>query len=231
MAEHQFCVQRDVLEALQKRPDLLILCNPNNPTGQLLDQELSDEIAVQCQRQGTRLLMDECFSDFLEDAEKHTLLPQLAENPQIFILRAFTKMYGMAGLRLGYGICSDVALIRRMEAVSQPWNVSVPAQAAGIAAVKEIAFAEKSRALIAEQKAYLLEGLRKAGVEVFGFAANYIFFRAEAGLEKAMREAGFLIRDCGNFDGLTEGYYRIAVRGREENEEFLNTLNRVLGKM
>ena len=129
LAEHQFCVQRDVLEALKKRPDLLILCNPNNPTGQLLDQELSDEIAVQCQRQGTRLLMDECFSDFLEDAEKHTLLPQLAENPQIFILRAFTKMYGMAGLRLGYGICSDVALIRRMEAVSQPWNVSVPAQA------------------------------------------------------------------------------------------------------
>ena len=118
-----------------------------------------------------------------------------------------------------------------MEAVSQPWNVSVPAQAAGIAAVKEIAFAEKSRALIAEQKAYLLEGLRKAGVEVFGFAANYIFFRAEAGLEKAMREAGFLIRDCGNFDGLTERYYRIAVRGREENEKFLNTLNRVLGKM
>ena len=118
-----------------------------------------------------------------------------------------------------------------MEAVSQPWNVSVPAQAAGIAAVKEIAFAEKSRALIAEQKAYLLEGLRKAGVEVFGFAANYIFFRAEAGLEKAMREAGFLIRDCGNFDGLTEGYYRIAVRGREENKKFLNALNRVLGKM
>ena len=231
LAEHQFCVQRDVLEALKKRPDLLILCNPNNPTGQLLDQELSDEIAVQCQRQGTRLLMDECFSDFLEDAEKHTLLPQLAENPQIFILRASTKMYGMAGLRLGYGICSDAALIRRMEAVSQPWNVSVPAQAAGIAAVKEIAFAEKSRALIAEQKAYLLEGLRKAGVEVFGFAANYIFFRAEAGLEKAMREAGFLIRDCGNFDGLTEGYYRIAVRGREENKKFLNTLNRVLGKM
>lgn len=226
LPEHQFCVQRDILEALKKRPDLLILCNPNNPTGQLLDQELSEEIAVQCQRQGTRLLMDECFSDFLEDAEKHTLLSKVAENPQIFILRAFTKMYGMAGLRLGYGICSDVALIRRMEAVSQPWNVSVPAQAAGIAAVKETAFVEKSRALIAEQKAYLLEGLQKADVKVFGSAANYIFFRAEEGLEKAMREAGFLIRDCGNFDGLTEGYYRIAVRGREENEKFLEALKK-----
>ena len=101
LPEHQFCVQRDILEALKKRPDLLILCNPNNPTGQLLDQELSEEIAVQCQRQGTRLLMDECFSDFLEDAEKHTLLSKVAENPQIFILRAFTKCMAWQGSDLG----------------------------------------------------------------------------------------------------------------------------------
>ncbi len=222
-----FCLQDSFLDEISGDTDVVVLCNPNNPTGQLIPQQLSEAIARRCAEQQVYLLMDECFSDFLEDGATHSLLPQVEKNANIFVLRAFTKMYGMAGLRLGYGICSDVELIRRMEQVSQPWNVSVPAQAAGLAATTETEFVEKSRKLIAEQKTVLLNGLSAAGVKVYGSAANYIFFRAEPGLEERMRQKGFLIRNCGNFDGLQEGYYRIAVRGEADNQTFLKALMQV----
>ena len=111
--DEDFQLQEEFLEQIQKDTDVVVLCNPNNPTGQLIDQKLSEQIAVRCAKTGTCLLMDECFHDFLEDGMAHTLLPLVAENPKIFLLKAFTKMYGMAGLRLGYGICSDVELIRK----------------------------------------------------------------------------------------------------------------------
>lgn len=222
--EEDFCLQDTFLEQIQEDTDVVVLCNPNNPTGQLIDQKLSEQIAERCAQSGSYLLMDECFHDFLEDGQQHTLVPKLGQNAKIFVLKAFTKMYGMAGLRLGYGICSDTALIRRMEAVSQPWNVSVPAQAAGIAATKEEEFVQKSRTLMAEQKAVLLAGLRDAGLNVYGFAANYIFFQAKPGLEERLRQKGFMIRNCGNYDGLREGFYRIAVRGEADNQAFLSAL-------
>lgn len=219
-----FCLQPSFADEISTDTDIVCLCNPNNPTGQLIDQKLLEQIAGRCRKMGTYLLMDECFQDFLEAGGMHTLLPQAKENPNLFVLRAFTKMYGMAGLRLGYGICSDTALIRRMEQVSQPWNVSVPAQAAGIAAAKELEFAAESRAQIAEQKKRLVAGLKAAGLKVYGSAANYIFFRAEPGFDTRMYRAGFMVRNCGNYDGLTEGFYRIAVRGEAENRAFLRAL-------
>ena len=222
--EEEFCLQESFADAISTDTDMVCLCNPNNPTGQLIDQELLERIAIRCQETGTYLLMDECFHDFLEAGGAHTLLSQVKENPKLFVLRAFTKMYGMAGLRLGYGICSDTDLIRRMEQVSQPWNVSVPAQAAGIAAAKEQEFVTESRQRITEQKKLLLAGLEAAGLKVYGAAANYIFFRAEPGFDTQMYRAGFMIRNCGNYDGLTEGFYRIAVRGEADNRAFLQAL-------
>ena len=204
--------------------DMVFLCNPNNPTGQLIDREVLEQVADYCQKTDTCLLLDECFHDFLEEGSVHTLLPRVKENPKLFVLRAFTKMYGMAGLRLGYGICSDTELIRRMEQVTQPWNVSVPAQAAGIAAAREQEFVAVSRQMITEQKKLLLAGLEAAGVKVYGSAANYIFFREAPGFDTRMYRAGFMVRNCGNYDGLTEGFYRIAVRGEADNRAFLQAL-------
>ena len=219
-----FCLKESFLNQIQKDTDVVVLCNPNNPTGQLIRQELSEKIAEKCDETDTYLLMDECFHDFLEEGESHTLLPKVTDNKKIFILKAFTKMYGMAGLRLGYGICSDTELIDRMRQVSQPWNVSVPAQTAGIAALQETAFAERSRKEVAIQKSYLIRGLTEAGMQIYGSAANYIFFQAEPGFDEKMRREGFMIRNCGNYDGLREGFYRIAVRGEADNQAFLAAL-------
>lgn len=222
--DEAFCLQKRFVNEIPMDTDMVCLCNPNNPTGQLIDREVLEQVADYCQKTDTCLLLDECFHDFLEEGSVHTLLPRVKENPKLFVLRAFTKMYGMAGLRLGYGICSDTELIRRMEQVTQPWNVSVPAQAAGIAAAREQEFVAVSRQMITEQKKLLLAGLEAAGAKVYGSAANYIFFREEPGFDTRMYRAGFMVRNCGNYDGLPEGFYRIAVRGEADNRAFLQAL-------
>lgn len=222
-----FRVTEDILSHITPQTDMLFLCNPNNPTGEVVERELLEKVLRKCEQAGTLLVVDECFNDFLEEPEKYTMMPFVEKSENLFILKAFTKMYAMAGLRLGYGICSDGALIDRMERISQPWRVSIPAQAAGIAAVKETEFVEKSRREIGIQKKKMLDAMCDMGYQVYGSKANYIFFEGEHHLGEQMKERGFLIRDCSNYQGLHLGFYRIVVRGEEDNKAFLQALKEI----
>ena len=119
--------------------------------------------------------MDECFIDLTDDPARHTMKPLLEEYPRLFLLKAFTKLYAMPGLRLGYGLCADGGLLERMTACGQPWSVSVPAQAAGLQALKEQDYVQRTRALVREERAFLTAGLRKLPLEVYEGAANLSF--------------------------------------------------------
>ena len=108
--------------------------------------------------------MDECFLDFLPDGDRWTAKPLLHEDQNLIIFKAFTKLYGMAGVRLGYCLSADAALLEKMRNAGQPWAVSSLAQAAGVAALKETAYVARVRALIAAQKPKLTAGLRALGL-------------------------------------------------------------------
>lgn len=222
--EKGFRLDEDILEKITPETDVLFLCNPNNPTGELVRQELLEQILQKCEETGTLFILDECFNDFLEQPEEHTMISRVKESRHLFLLRAFTKMYAMPGLRLGYGICSDQELLAQMTQVSQPWRVSVPAQAAGIAATREQEFVEKSRREIARQREAMIAQMRGMGYVIYGSRANYIFFSGEKMLCDRMKQKGFLIRDCSNYTGLGESFYRVAVRSPEENRMFLQAL-------
>ena len=103
--------------------DLVCLCNPNNPTGSLIEREMILEILEHCKACGTRVLLDECFNDFIEEPQRYTLKSDLKAYPNLFLLKAFTKRYSMAGIRLGYGMCWDEELLERMRSCVQPWNL------------------------------------------------------------------------------------------------------------
>ena len=102
--------------------------------------------------------MDECFIDLTDAPARHTMKPLLEEYPRLFLLKAFTKLYAMPGLRLGYGLCADGGLLERMAACGQPWSVSVPAQAAGLQALQEQDYVQKTRVLVREERAFLTAG-------------------------------------------------------------------------
>ena len=222
--EEGFRVTGRILQEITPETDFLMLCNPNNPTGTLIPPELTAEILERCRETGTFLAIDECFQDFIDEPDRYTAKARLGDCKNLFLLKAFTKRYAMAGIRLGYGICSDQALLEVMRDCVQIWNVSIPAQAAGTAALKEEAYVARAREVVKKEREFLREQLAALGLKVYDSRANYLFFRGPEGLDKKALEGGVLIRNCGNYRGLEEGYYRAAVKTHEENLKLLEAL-------
>lgn len=221
-----FALTEAVLKQLSPALDLLVLCNPNNPTGQPVEPELMERILKRCAEYKIRVLVDECFLPFLDEPETYSLAGRLSEFPQVLVLKAFTKLYAMAGLRLGYLLSADPETAARIGDCGQPWSVSAPAQTAGLAALKETDYLARTKALIPAEREFLSEGLRAVGMTVIGSKANYLFFKCHnrRDLRDALIKRGILLRSCENFAGLDGRFYRAAVRTRPENEQLLRAL-------
>ena len=225
-AKDGFAVTENILALLSPDVDMLFLCNPNNPTGLTIRQHLLNEILDACIRSDILLVLDECFNGFLDDPASHSLTSRIRESGNLLILKAFTKIYGMAGVRLGYCLSSDESLLRSMRCAGQPWAVSSLAQAAGPAALKEQEYVLAARELVRAQRAYLSDALQALGMKVADSEANYIFFSSEVpDLTGKMREKGILIRNCSSYPGLTDGYYRIAVRTHDQNLRLIEAMS------
>lgn len=227
--EDNFDLREDFLEHLEnQKPEVVFLCNPNNPTGRLIPAHLLEKTVKLCSLNNIRLFLDECFLDLSDGGI--SMKGFLKEHPNLFILKAFTKSYGMAGVRLGYGLCADSDLLAKMSMAVQPWNVSSLAQAAGVAALKETLFLQKTKTLILEERQWLKTELEALGFWVCPSAANYLLFCGAKELHTALRENGIAIRNCDNYHGLAPGWYRIAVRRHEENEQLIDAIRQVCGK-
>ena len=225
--EDGFQVGMEFAEQIPEDADLVILGNPNNPTGQPVSRPVLEQVLAVCHRIGCMLMMDESFFDFLvpEDQKRTMDCTKIAgEDPSVFVLKSFTKMYAMPGLRFGYAICADVKLLEQMRSGMQPWNVSLPAQAAARAAASEVAFAKKTAQQVAKNRQWMIGKLREAGVTVYDSVTNYLLLEGPADLKERCLEKGYLIRDCSNFRTLTKGFYRICIRSQEENEALLAVL-------
>ncbi len=209
----------DFLKATE--PDALFLCSPNNPSGQTMDRNLLEKTLELCANAHTSVLLDECFLDFTDSKSAKDLL---TEYPNLLILKAFTKSYALAGARVGYCLSSNSELLTRMARAAQPWNVSILAQCAAVAALKEHDYPERAKTIVKEERVYLQRELAQLGFRVFPSEANFILFRGKNGLDAALRRKKIAIRCCGNYHGLDEHYYRIAVRLHEENEQLIDAL-------
>lgn len=225
--ENGFQLSEAYLNDLTDDVDIAFVCNPNNPTGILTKKPLLLAILEKCKEKGVFLVVDECFNDFLQDPAVHTLKAQIDDYNDFFILKAFTKIYAMAGLRLGYGLTANTTLLGQMKQCSQPWSVSIPAQKAGIAALKEDDYVKRTLAMIAAEKTYLIRELNQAGFTVYDSAANYLFFQGPPTLHQACLAQGVMIRDCSNYRGLNEGFYRIVVKQHDDNVALIKTMKKI----
>ena len=224
-----FRMTEDCVEQISPDCELIFLCNPNNPTGLLTERALLLSLLDRCRRIGAVLAVDECFLDFCTDPEAYSLTGALAAYPKLVILKAFTKTYAMAGLRLGYALCGDEALAKRLQSAGPPWAVSHIAQAAGVAALRESDYVNRSRTLIAKERRRMFDSLTALGLRVLPGQANYLLFQFDdPTLADKLCARGILIRDCSNFAGLSAGWYRTAIRTAEENGALLNALSEVL---
>ena len=195
----------------------------------MVEPELLEKIAERCQKYGVTLILDECFVMFTGAEERYSFLKKYRNYPRVVIVRAFTKLYAMPGVRLGYLVCSDAALTEAIRADLPEWNLSVFAQQAGCVACGQRAYVEHSVAFVCRERAWLTEQLSEIGITVFASNANFLMIKDGRPLAKELLKKGILIRDCSNYRGLSGGYYRIAVRRREENERLLAALAQVTG--
>ena len=226
--ENEFAVTEEFIDAVTPETDIVFLCQPNNPTGQVTPPALVERLMRRCAECGAVLVVDECFLDFLPDRDAWTAKQLLRDAPQLIILKAFTKLYAMAGVRLGYALCGDATLLEKMRGAGQPWAVSSLAQAAGLAALQETAYAGAVRALIAEQRPRMAAGLRALGLRVMDGQANYLLFRATPDFGEKLRRRGAVVRSCANYPGLDAAWYRTAVRTAEENTRLLQIMGEIL---
>lgn len=221
---------REILQAVDDSLDMMFICNPNNPTGIPVERGLMLDLAEKCRKCGVTLVIDECFTELMDQEEAYSVMDCISKMENVMILKAFTKLYAMAGLRLGYCVCGDVNDAEKIRQTLQPWPVSTAASKAGCAALKLTGFIERSKKYIKENREFLLNGLKRMGYQVYNTKANYIFFRSQQDLIGPLGEFDIMVRSCSNYITLDEHYYRIAVRTREENEYFLRCLKKISEK-
>lgn len=220
--KNSFLPGEELFEKLTEDIDILFLANPNNPTGKRLECDYLREVLTICREKGIYVVLDECFVSFCKG--NVSLVSQVSEYPNLLLVQAFTKLYAIPGVRLGYLISSNIILLQKIAKQLPEWNLSVFAQEAGIACVKEKTFVEQTVEYVQKERKFLVEQLLKMGIEVFDGEGNFILIYTEKPLYELLLKRGILIRDCQNFKGLTKGYYRIAVKSREENKILLREI-------
>ena len=181
--ENNFRLGTDLTEKITSELDFLFLCSPSNPAGQAVEKEFLIKIAEKCEKERVRLVLDECFVQFLTSGEEASMQLETGRFRYLFVLQAFTKIYAVPGIRLGYGISSDKALLERMETVRQPWSVSTPAQAAGLSALKEDHREEQTRQLVKSERERMekeLDRLQKENPKASSFQKKTWIYRIAA---------------------------------------------------
>lgn len=219
-----FALDENILDMLDESVEMLILCSPNNPTGRTINGELLRKICEKCETNNIVFLCDECFIDFCENAAR----AEQFMNPKVVVLKAFTKIFAMAGLRLGYALFGDETLAENVRKKGQFWSASAPAQIAGEAALDEKDYLAKTLELIKKEREFLTEKLQSFGFKVYPSEANFILFYTKLPLDDMLLRQKILIRSCENFSGLSYGFFRIAVRSHEENSTLAAAIERCL---
>ena len=232
---------RKLKKELKKKYDLLIICNPNNPTGKFLKMAETEEILRECNRYDTKLFIDEAFIEFLEDGLKESIVNSGENKKNLFVTRAFTKFFAIPGLRLGYGIYFDKNLEKKIAEKKEPWSVNNIAEMAGITVLDDVEYIEKTLKWITKEKKYMYEKLNEIlGIKAYKTEVNFICVKikdeqASKGmtvkkLRGKMLERGILIRDASNFKFLDERFFRMAIKDRRSNDRIIRVLKEILAE-
>lgn len=215
--------------------DLLFICNPNNPTGRLVERAAIEQILERSAKHGVLVVIDEAFMDFVPKRTLYSMMTAVGSSANLAVLYSLTKFFGIPGLRLG-SIAAPKDIIKRISAAKDPWNVNALAQVAGIAGLNDLEHMERTNTLVNREKAFLFEELQNIpGLRPLPGAANFILLNvSESGLESSalaelLGRRGILVRDCYGFSGLAGRYIRIAVKNRPENKILLSALKDILG--
>lgn len=212
------------------KTDAVILGNPNNPTGVLADRTEILTLALRWEK--ILFVVDEAFIDFVDPEGNPSLLSDEGIPSNVVVIRSFTKIFGVPGLRLGFAAGSK-SLIENIHAVKEPWTVNCFAEEAGRRFLGEKRYLERTRRLIRVELDYLERNIQSIGGFLpYPSSANFVLVRSlrkdwpGKKIQTRLMDRRILIRDCSNFQGLDPFYFRVAVRKRHENRILVRELGR-----
>ena len=207
----------------------VFLCNPNNPTGELLSKKELLSIIIAAKKLKTIVFIDECFIELVPKSNE-SLISYVKKYDNIFILRSLTKSFGLPGLRIGYA-CGSKEIIKILQKIKIPWSVNSLAQDAANAVIKNISHIKKSNIIIQKELKYLEDRISKLnGFECISSSTNFILIKTKydsTKLQTKLLKNKILIRDCKNFRGLNNHYIRIAVKSHKDNVQLVSALEKV----
>lgn len=228
--DEDFHIREDMTERITEDTDLVILCNPNNPTGLLTPRRQVLAVLERAKEMHCRVLVDECFLEICREEEQYTVKSYLKEYPNLMILKSFTKLYAIPGVRLGYLLCADREVIAQVNRTGQAWSVSHIAQCAGVAALSHPEYKAAVIDAVEKECIYMKKEMANLPLTLYDGRANYLFFRTPGmtDLDRRLESRGIMIRNCSNYVNLGNDYWRIAVKTHEENVILLWELRQAL---
>ncbi len=233
--ETGFCITHDDLKALEKDTDIGFICDPINPSGKNIAEDVLYEALDRAEQNDTKVILDESFYPMSDKAaERHAERSGgiLQRYGNVFIVRSHTKMLAVPGIRIGYVLSSPSNINKIIQNLPE-WNLSVTGESAVAAGIKKAAdrdYILRTVEAVKKERDYLSRMLKALGLFVYESNTCYILFRGPAGLYGKLLECGILIRDCSDYAGLAQGYYRIAVKNHSDNEILIRNLRGVLNE-
>lgn len=231
--EDDFCI--DIKRIVKEAPPsgLVVLCNPNNPTGNIIKKNELMDLAFECKKRKTYLFIDEAFIEFAKGAGELTLAKEAGRNRYLLVLRSLTKFFSLPGLRAGYMVAHR-GIIGKMKLLQPTWSVNSFSQAIISKCLSDSAFIKKSKNFIMKERRRVFDCLKAIkAIRPFEPGANFILCEIldkkmnSASLQRRLIKSGIVIRDCSNFKGLGSKFFRIAIRIKKENNHLLDRLEKI----
>ncbi|MBR1522845.1 MAG: aminotransferase class I/II-fold pyridoxal phosphate-dependent enzyme [Lachnospiraceae bacterium] len=221
----------DICGALSPEYDILIVCNPVNPTSTAVASKDIERLLDKCDELGIVCAVDETYIDFADEA--YDVSPLTKKHPCLFVIRSMSKFFCAPGLRLGFGITSNESLLREIGENKDPWSVSSLSNEAAILMLSDEAYIKKVKKYMSEERDRIckkLDELKNTGISYIRPKANFVLVRLPGHgpsshelFERAVRER-MMIRDCADFRGLDETYIRFCFMMREDNDRLLSLI-------
>ena len=229
--ENNFSIDLDKIQKNMDKFDSLFVCNPNNPNGKVKDLNELLDLMIENDK---LLIVDETFMEFVGEEEKYSLINKIEQTPNLFILKAVTKFFGMPGLRLGYGVTSNKQIINNIYEYKEPWTINSFAENLSNYLFKDKEYINGSKDYYINERKFMLEELRKISrLKVYDTDTNFVLIKLDDDEANSLKlelfeKYNILIRDASNFIGLDKSYIRVAIKSHNDNKVLIESLRKIL---
>lgn len=235
--ENGFCLNiKDFLHSITEDTDLVIICNPNNPTSSALTVEDLEEIIYECEKRNIFVMIDETYVEFAPSMSNITAIPLVNRYDNFMVIRGVSKFFAAPGLRFGYGITSNHAFLTSLLEHQNPWSLNSIGAYAGELMLNDKDYIQKTRDLICSERDRMIHSLSKLnGAKVYDAYANFILVKilkenvTSFDVFEACIKEKMMIRDCSSFESLDGEYIRFCIMSPQDNTKLLNYLKKILG--